>query len=54
MTVIEGLDWAIERLLPALFAKLDSFLIGDYVSLLGFSVAITILVIVIGAIVLRV
>ena len=53
MTVIEGLDWAIERLLPAFFAKLDSFLIGEYVPLLGFCVGVTVMCIVIGAIVLR-
>lgn len=54
MTVIEGLNWALDRLLPALFGQLDSFMIGEYVSLLGFSVGITVMVIVIGAIVLRV
>lgn len=53
MSVIEILNWSVDRLLPAFFAKLDTFLIGEYVSLLGFIVAVTVLVIVIGAIVLR-
>lgn len=53
MSLIEVLDWSVETLLPAFFAKLDSFLIVEDVSLLGFSVAITVLVIVIGAVLLR-
>lgn len=54
MDVIYCLDWVVEQLLPAFFVKMDSLLIGEYVSVLGFSVGITVLVIVIGAVVLRV
>lgn len=54
MTIIEGLDWVVEKLLPYFFAKFDSWMIADGVSVLGFSVGITILVIVVGAIILRV
>lgn len=54
MTILDGLDWVVGKLLPYFFVQLDSFMIVDNVSILGFSVAITVLVIVIGAIVLRV
>lgn len=54
MTVEQGLDWIITSFFPALFAKLDSYYIAQGVSIFGFTVAITILIIVIGAIVLRV
>lgn len=54
MTVTEGLEWIIGSFFPALFAKLDSFYIVEGVSIFGFTVAIMILIIVIGAIVLRV
>lgn len=52
--ILDVLDWCVEKLLPYMFAKLDSFFIVDNVSILGFSVAITILIIGIGAVMLRV
>lgn len=54
MTVVNCLDWVVEQLLPAFFSKFNSLMIAPSVSILGFSVGITVLVIVIGAIVLRV
>ena len=52
--VIDVLDWAIDKLLAGLLVKLGTFMIAESVSILGFSVAITILIIVIGAVLLRV
>lgn len=52
--IIDILDWCVEELLPYFFVKLDSWMIAGDVSIIGFSVAITVLVIAIGAIVLRV
>ena len=53
MSIVEGLDWAID-LLPKLFGALNSWMIAPGVSVLSFSVAVILLVIIIGAIVLRV
>ena len=52
--ILDVLDWLVEDLLPYFFVKLDSLMIVDNVSIIGFSVAITVLVIAIGAVVLRV
>ncbi len=52
--ILDVLDWCVEELLPYFFVKWDSFMVVDNVSILGFSVAITVLVVAIGAIVLRV
>ena len=52
--IIGILDWCVEKLVPYVFTKLDTFMITEHVSVLGFSVAVTILIIAIGAIVLRV
>lgn len=54
MTIVEGLDWVVEQLLPAFFVKFNSWMIYPDVSILGFSVAVAIVCIVVGAIVLRV
>lgn len=54
MTIIEGLGFVVDQLLPAFFSAFDSWMITDDVSVLGFSVGITILCVLIGAIVLRV
>ena len=54
MGILDLLDWVVEELLPYFFVKLDGYMIVESISILGFSVAITVLVIVIGAIVLRV
>ena len=52
--IVDILDFLVDRFMPAFFVKFNSWMIADGVSVLGFSVAITILVIVIGAILLRV
>ena len=51
-----GVWWCLDTFLKAFFIKLDSFMFGSgtATSLLGFSVGITILCLVIGAILLRV
>ena len=54
ISIVSLLDWCVEVLLPSLFGKLMALQIPGGPSLLGFSVAITILCIVIGAILLRV
>lgn len=54
MTLLEGLDFVIVKLLPSFFNRFDSWMITDNVSVLGFSVAIGILVIIVGTIVMRV
>lgn len=51
---VEILDFLVDRFLPAFFVKFNSWMIAPGVSVLGFSIAVTILVIVIGAILLRV
>lgn len=53
MDLIQVLDWFVARV-GKLFVLLDSFEIVSGVSLLSFSIAIILLVIIIGAIVLRV
>lgn len=53
MSVLDLMDWVVEEFVPFFFVKLDSFMIYEGVSLLGFSVAITVLIIVIGSILLR-
>lgn len=54
MTLLQGLDFLITKFLPAFFARFDSWMIADGVSVLGFSVAVAIIVIVVGTVVLRV
>lgn len=54
MSLIKGLDFVIVEFLPAFFCRIDSMMITEGVSVLGFSVGITILVIVVGAVLLRV
>lgn len=54
MSITEGLDFVILKLLPAFFNRFDSWMITDDVSVLGFSVAIGVLVIIVGSVVLRV
>lgn len=51
---VEILDFIVLRFLPAFFIKFDSWMITDGVSVLGFVVACSILIIVIGAVLLRV
>lgn len=53
MTIVEGLDWVVDQLLPAFFIKFNSWMITPGVSILGFAVAVVIVCIVVGAIVLR-
>ncbi len=48
------LNWAVTTLLPRIFALLNGLLFAPGVSLLGFVVALAIIVIVIGAILFRV
>lgn len=52
--ILDVLDWCVDDLLPYFFVKLDSLMVVENVSIIGFSVAVTVLVIAIGAIVLRV
>ena len=52
--IVDILDFLVDRFMPAFFVKFDSWMITDGVSVLGFSVAVVVLVIVIGAILLRV
>lgn len=54
MTIVQGLDWVVEKLLPAFFIKFNSWLIAPNVSILGFSVAVVLICIVVGALLLRV
>ena len=53
MTITEGLDFTI-NFLKAFFIWFDTLMIAPGVSALGFSVAIVVIGIVVGAIVLRV
>lgn len=53
MKILDLLDWVVEEFLPYFFVKLDSMMIVDNVSIIGFSVAITVLIVVIGSILLR-
>lgn len=52
--IVDVLDFLVDRFVPAFFVKFNTWMIAPGVSLLGFSVAVAILVIVIGAILLRV
>lgn len=54
MTIVEGLDFVVDQLFPAFINAFNSWMIADDVSVLGFSVGVTILCIVIGAVLLRV
>lgn len=53
MTITEGLDFSID-FLKAFFIWFDTLMIVPGVSVLGFSVAVVVIGIVVGAIVLRV
>lgn len=53
MTIVEGLDWAVS-LVPKIFGALNSWMIAPGVSVMSFSVAMILLLVVIGAIVMRV
>lgn len=52
--VVKWLDWITREALPAFFSEINSWMIADGVSLLGFLIAVTILCIGIGAILFRV
>lgn len=54
MSIVQGLDFVILQLLPAFFSEFNSWMIADGVSVLGFSVAVGVVCIVVGAVVLRV
>lgn len=53
MSIVDGLDWAIS-LVPRLFNALNSWMITDGVSVMSFSVAMILLLVVIGSITMRV
>lgn len=53
MSIPAVLDWAI-ALVPKIFGALNSWMIVDGVSVMSFSVAVILLLIVIGAITMRV
>lgn len=53
MTIVEGLDWVFDTLMPAFFYKFNNWMIAPDVSILGFSVAVVVVCIVVGAMVLR-
>ncbi len=48
------LTFLFDELLPALISHIDSWMISDGVSVLGFGVCVSILIVIISAIVLRV
>ena len=52
MSIVEGLDWAV-GLVPKIFNALNSWMIAPGVSVMSFSVAVILLLVVIGAIVMR-
>ena len=52
--VVDFLDYMISSLMPRVFQLLDSLMITNGVSWLGFSIAVTLLCIVIGSILMRV
>lgn len=54
MSIVQGLDFVIGQLMPRFFAEFNSWMIADGVSVLGFTVAVGVVVIVVGAVVLRV
>lgn len=53
MSILEGLDWAM-GLVPKIFNAMNSWMIADDVSVMSFSVAMILLLVVIGAITMRV
>ena len=53
MSIVEGLDWAVS-LVPKIFGAMDTWMIAPGVSVMSFSVAVILLIIIIGAILLRV
>ena len=52
--IVQILDFLVDRFLPAFFIKFNGWMIAPGVSVLGFSIAVTLLIIVIGAVLLRV
>lgn len=54
MSIVQGLDFVIGNLLPAFFSEFNSWMIVDGVSVLGFTVAVGVVVVVVGAVILRV
>lgn len=54
MTIVQGLNFLVDQLLPAFFVRFDSWMIADNVSVLGFSVAVTVLCVVVGSVIMRV
>ncbi len=48
------LNWTITQLIPSVFQRLDSLMITEGVSVLMFCLAVSVLVIVIGAVLMRV
>lgn len=52
--VVEYLDYIVQDLIPRILLLLDSLLIADGVSWLGFIIAVTLLCLVIGSILMRV
>lgn len=53
-SIISTLDYIVYDFFPALVSRLSSMYIADGVSLLGFSVAVILLSIIIGAVLFRV
>ena len=53
MSIVQGLEWAV-ALVPKFFNLLNSYMIAPNVSLMSFSVAVILLVVIIGSIVMRV
>ena len=54
MSIVQCLDFVIGQFLPRFFTEFNSWMIADGVSVLGFTVAVGVVVIVVGAVVLRV
>lgn len=52
--MIDTLDYLVTELLPSLFNWLNSSFLASGVSILGFIVAVNLLIIIIGAILIRV
>ncbi len=52
MTLLGVLDWCLTTFLPALFSKLDSLQVGAG-SVLAFSVSVSIITYVVGAVIKR-
>ena len=53
MSIYQGVQWALQ-LVPKLFTMMDSWMITEGVSVLSFSVAMILLLVIIGSIVMRV